>query len=174
MNDNLHTKFGKVNINNRGYYTITSTKEGNNGKLLHRLIFEDYYRCCLLPNTVIHHKDSNKLNNKIENLELMSKTEHTTLHNIGNQYCKDKQFSLEHKLHLSKSRNKTGYYRVYIENNSRMKQGFSYKYRYLENSNPKSITSTDLNKLEQKVIDKGLPWIVLDEEKARKTMEALP
>ncbi len=34
----IETKYGKANINNKGYYQIVSSKEGNFGKKLHRLI----------------------------------------------------------------------------------------------------------------------------------------
>ena len=44
----IDTKFGKATILN-GYYRITSTKEGNNNKSLHRLIFEDFYQSPLQP-----------------------------------------------------------------------------------------------------------------------------
>ena len=46
----LHTKYGTACFINKGkgYYFISSSKEGNRGKALHRLIYEDYY------NTKIH------------------------------------------------------------------------------------------------------------------------
>ena len=44
MSDVLYTKFGTARLNKLGYYLITSRSEGNNGKLLHRLIFEDFYQ----------------------------------------------------------------------------------------------------------------------------------
>lgn len=43
MNKKLHTKWGTAKINSDGYYVITSRKEGNNGKRLHRLIARDYF-----------------------------------------------------------------------------------------------------------------------------------
>lgn len=39
----LETKFGNVKLNDDGYYIITSRKEGNNGKIFHRLVWEDWY-----------------------------------------------------------------------------------------------------------------------------------
>jgi transposase-like protein len=42
----------------------------------HRLVYEEYYKCCLLPWARIHHDDNNGLNNKIDNLILTSKWEH--------------------------------------------------------------------------------------------------
>ena len=77
--DTLHTKFGNARLRYDGYYHITSRKEGNNKKSLHRLIFEDFYGP-IPEGYVIHHKDGNTLNNSIENLECLSKTEHSTYH----------------------------------------------------------------------------------------------
>ena len=68
MSTLIETEFGKANINNKGYYHIVSTKEGNFSKKLHRLIYENHHKCCLLSNADIHHIDGDKLNNSIENL----------------------------------------------------------------------------------------------------------
>lgn len=38
----LHTKFGTAKLDEY-YYRITSTKEDNHNKYLHRLIFENFY-----------------------------------------------------------------------------------------------------------------------------------
>lgn len=54
-----------------------------NGRYIyeHRAVYEEHYKCCLLPSTIIHHKDGNKLNNKIRNLRPMTASEHRSLHN---------------------------------------------------------------------------------------------
>ena len=39
----IKTKFGNATLKN-GYYVISSCKEGNHLKFLHRLIFEDFYK----------------------------------------------------------------------------------------------------------------------------------
>ena len=42
--ESLTTKFGTCRVNNGGYWVVKgSTKEGNGGKLLHRLIYADYH-----------------------------------------------------------------------------------------------------------------------------------
>ena len=79
----IKTKYGNASINNKGYYTIGSTKEGNFSKLLHRLIYEDYHGVTLLKGTYIHHIDHNKLNNDISNLQPMTMADHTRLHHTG-------------------------------------------------------------------------------------------
>lgn len=83
----IQTKYGTAKINDKGYYQITSGKEGNHRKLLHRLIFEDYYNIKLneeFPEGIIlHHNDENKLNNEIWNLIPMTREEHQRLHHTG-------------------------------------------------------------------------------------------
>lgn len=46
----------------------------------HRIVMEKKLNRYLLPSEVVHHKDENKLNNQIENLELMTASEHVSLH----------------------------------------------------------------------------------------------
>jgi hypothetical protein len=80
MNETLHTKFGTAKINTSGHYLITSNKEGNHGKYLHRLIWEDFYGCEVPEGYVIHHRNHIKTDNCILNLQLMSKADHNKLH----------------------------------------------------------------------------------------------
>ena len=78
----MYTKFGIARFYNKGYM-ITSRKEGNSGKKLHRLIYEDYYKCTLLPSTDIHHIDGNPRNNDPSNLQAISHSDHISLHHKG-------------------------------------------------------------------------------------------
>lgn len=78
----LHTKYGIARLNNKnGYFQIGNGK--NNHKYLHRLIFEDFYNFEIPKGFVVHHKDGNKQNNCILNLQLLSEKEHSRLHNKG-------------------------------------------------------------------------------------------
>lgn len=82
MDNVLHTKFGTAKIHKTGYYVITSCKEGNHSKRLHRLIYEEEYG--KIPDgCIIHHIDGDKLNNDISNLTVMTPSEHTILHHTG-------------------------------------------------------------------------------------------
>lgn len=73
----IKTKFGNAYQRKDGYYQISS---GNNqGKLLHRMIYEEHYGS--IPNGFcIHHLDNDKNNNHPSNLILMSKSNHHKLH----------------------------------------------------------------------------------------------
>lgn len=155
----LETKFGRARIGKDGYYRITSVKEGNSGKLLHRLIFEDFYQCKLdemFPEgVVIHHDDGNPSNNEIWNLVPMSREDHYRLHGRG---AKGVNLSEEDRRKISISQNTTGFRNVTIQKKPTCKQGFRYMYRYYEDGKQKAITSVDIDKLKQKVLDRGLEW----------------
>ena len=74
--DDRHQKFeGKsYRTNNSGHFI------GAMGALLHRKVWESFFG--EIPNGfVVHHIDGNKANNDITNLQLMSRTEHSRLHN---------------------------------------------------------------------------------------------
>lgn len=96
----LHTKFGTANIDGAGYYRITSRKEGNRNKRLHRLIWEAY-NGELSEDMVIHHIDGDKTNNRIDNLKALSNSDHISLHNEGNEGRKGKPLSEETKKKIS-------------------------------------------------------------------------
>jgi len=80
--ETLHTEFGNAKFYNKGY-SITSRKEGNMNKKLHRLIYEKFYNVTLPEEIDIHHKDYNPKNNCILNLEALTHDEHTSLHHKG-------------------------------------------------------------------------------------------
>lgn len=64
----------------------------------HRHIMEENLGRKLTRYEVVHHKNGNKRDNRIENLEIMSLSEHTRLHKIG------KSLSNETKEKIKKSR----------------------------------------------------------------------
>lgn len=47
----------------------------------HRYLIEQYLGRELTEDEVVHHKNGNKLDNRIENLEVMTKADHAKLHN---------------------------------------------------------------------------------------------
>lgn len=99
----IETKFGSANLNSEGYYAITSVKEGNCGKLLHRLIYED--EVGPIPDGYhVHHINHNKIDNSIENLQALSLSEHSRLHTTGkNNPMYGKHLTNEHKEKLRKA-----------------------------------------------------------------------
>ena len=79
---------------------------------------------------------------------------------------KGKILSKEHKQNISFSSKKEKLpFRVIKKKRSDYVQGFIYKYRYQYNGKRKEISSVDLNKLKEKVLEKGLEWIEYDDLK---------
>ena len=166
------TEFGTASIEKAGYYRIISSKEGNYGKRLHRLIYEKHYG--KIPEGYhIHHIDGDKLNNEISNLECLTASEHVSLHMQGNNHMSGKHLSDETKMkmskahkgmlhsdehckNISKARNTTGFYRVDKHKHDEVRQGYVWRYRYYEGGEHKELCSVDIKKLEEKVRSKGL------------------
>ncbi len=99
----IKTKYGKARINSTGYYMISTQKEGNFEKYLHRLIYEEHYGE-IPKGYFVHHKNGNKLDNRIENLEAISHAEHTRLHSYGNKYWLGRKHTEEAKEKIRKAR----------------------------------------------------------------------
>ena len=80
---------------------------------------------------------------------------------------KGRKFSNESKRRMSETatrlKNTTGYYRVSKKKCNSTNQGFTWTYRWREDGKYRSISSVDLNVLEDKVKAKGLEWYKLEE-----------
>lgn len=80
--DNSMWKGGRTIV--KGYVRILHKKHSlaiKSGYILeHRLIASQKYGVEAVKNMIVHHKDGNKLNNKIENLEIVSRSGHPRLH----------------------------------------------------------------------------------------------
>lgn len=115
------------------------------------MIFEKFYGG-IPKGCHVHHKDGNKTNNCILNLQIIPISEHNKLHH------KNKTWSEQALLNLNKARNKTGFFRVSKFMDSKCSQGFTWVYRWRENGKPHSISSMDLDTLKEKVLARGLKW----------------
>ena len=73
----------RVRINEKGYlvYTCGSKK----GRPVHRVIMEEHLGRKLSKEECVHHINEDKLDNRIENLQVLSRGEHTTIHNPHNR-----------------------------------------------------------------------------------------
>ena len=161
----LKTKRGIAKINKKGYYRITRpTEKQYLDKSLHRLIFEEFYKIKLPSNIFIHHVDGDKTNNKIWNLIPMTDAEHTKHHSTNRTIPEATRKKISES--IGTLRNASGCFRVSKQVNKEVNQGYFWKYRYMENGKRKSLSSVDLNKLKEKVLDNGLEWKVLNDELA--------
>lgn len=70
----------------KGDYLYASVPEHpyctkNGYVLLHRIVMENHLGRILKPGEVVHHKNGNKKDNDISNLELLTNSVHSTMHN---------------------------------------------------------------------------------------------
>lgn len=70
----------------------------------------------------------------------------------------------------SSKRNTSGFLNVSKNLDNRFTKGFYWRYRYTTNGKRKSIKSTSLQKLQQKVQKQNLPWKIIDNELAQKSL----
>jgi hypothetical protein len=180
MTTTIQTKYGNASIDAQGYYTIHSNEKGNRGKKLHRLIFEDFYKIKLPKHIDIHHLDHDRTNNNIWNLIPLTHAEHSAIHTCEHTEEFKKRLSekmtgenspfygtknsIKTMLKKSNTLNSTGYFRVIKIKKEGTKQGFLWAYNYYDENNKRHrITSTNLEKLKEKVLAKGLEWYKLSE-----------
>ena len=90
------SNFGRIKINDRlskiyidrdGYLNV---KIDSKRRLVHRLVYE-HFGNDFNPNYHIHHKDGNKQNNHIDNLECISPSEHSRRHHRDNTFNRYKR-----------------------------------------------------------------------------------
>jgi len=74
----------KERVKREGYWYICAPEHPNSSKqgyvAEHRLIMEAYIGRYLKPDEVVHHMDHDRSNNSLSNLQLMTDSEHKTLH----------------------------------------------------------------------------------------------
>lgn len=78
---------------NRGYCMVTTSKDGKRKELLvHRVVWEAF-NGKIPPGYEINHKDENRLNNKLDNLELLTHRDNINygLHNKKQRYAQPKR-----------------------------------------------------------------------------------
>lgn len=160
----INTKYGIATLDKDGYYWITSRKEGNHHKFLHRLIWEDFYGFKIPKGFHIHHKNKIKTDNCILNLQLIREYEHSLIHNFGvNNYWYGKSHSNETKVKMSKSKNTTGFYRVTKLKSKKYSQGFCWAYQWKDELGRfRRIKAKTIESLKRRVMSRNLDWIKLE------------
>ena len=103
--DHYNWKGGKRS-DGRGYIKIYKPDHpfNNRGSVLeHRLIIEKTIGRYLQPDEIVHHINGTKDDNRIENLQLMSRSEHNGYHALGNRYMAGRKLSERTRLKISEA-----------------------------------------------------------------------
>jgi hypothetical protein len=77
-----------ITLKKSGY--LEHTNGVNKGKHAHIVIMESYLNRKLNKNEVVHHIDGNKQNNCVENLQVMTRSEHSSLHATENLITRER------------------------------------------------------------------------------------
>jgi hypothetical protein len=77
-----------THIGGDGYVRIYGADNPGGSLLEHRLIMEEHLGKHLTKNEVVHHINGNRQDNRIENLQLLSRGEHCHLHLYGRKRSK--------------------------------------------------------------------------------------
>lgn len=106
------------NLVKKGDYDYAVVKNHPNATkhgyvLYHRIVMENYLGRLLTDNEVVHHLDGDRHNNNIENLELMDRKKHSSMHMIEKYSDKPRYVELEcdncHKLFTRTNHQNSGY-----------------------------------------------------------------
>ena len=93
----IKTEYGNATINPYGYLQLTSSQKGES-RLIHRRVWENFYKKKIPQNCVIHHLNGDKLDNRIQNLQCCTRTNHLKFHS--------KQLTFNHSDEFKRIRSK--------------------------------------------------------------------
>lgn len=90
LKEGIHEVIGKDGyVYLRGEGVFNHPNKRTDGLPKHRYVMSQHIGRPLLPSEVVHHKDGNKLNNNIENLEILSTSQHGKTHDHSPNFHKN-------------------------------------------------------------------------------------
>lgn len=119
---------GGRKTNKDGYILLLRKDHPNSDKngyiFEHRIVMEEYIGRLLQQNEIVHHKNGIKNDNRIENLELMTNSQHTIKHHTGSVRTKEtkKKISDNAKARFTKKTNHPCYKTINIKEMKRYKE----------------------------------------------------
>ena len=87
-----------------------------------------------------------------------------------NNSMKNPEVVRKNSISNSKTHTTTGFYRVQRVSDKSVKQGYAFMYKYYEDGKRVRYQNKDLMKLKERIESLGLEWFIIDEEKARRTL----
>lgn len=87
----IKTKYGTATLSKNGYFELT-TSQGGKSRLLHKRIWEDFYNKKVPDSYVIHHMNGDKTDNRIQNLQCCSRSNHIKFHAKNNTFTHTTQW----------------------------------------------------------------------------------
>lgn len=87
-----------------------------------------------------------------------------------NNSMKNPEVVRKNSISNSKTHTTTGFYRVQRISDKSVKQGYAFMYKYYEDGKRVRYQNKDLMKLKERIESLGLEWFIIDEEKARRTL----
>ncbi len=79
MSTKIQTKYGTATLNKKGYLYLTK-KTPLKSRLVHVRVWEEHYNKPLPDKCVIHHMNGNKTDNRIQNLQCCTRSNHVKFH----------------------------------------------------------------------------------------------